>query len=128
MTPKATRAAAWVYLVLTAGVVAFHAALILGAPWGGVTMGGRWPGVLPAEGRLTSALSILMLVLFGRVVAERAGLARRWLPAWGIGVVILYLAAGVVAHVLTPVGLERAIWLPVILAQLVCVLLVLSRR
>lgn len=123
-----TRAAAWVYLALTAGVVAFHLALILGAPWGGVTMAGRWPGVLPAEGRVTSALSILMLVLFGRVVAERAGLARRWLPGWGIGVVILYLVAGAVAHVLSPVTLERAIWLPVIQAQLACVGVVLLRR
>lgn len=123
-----TRAAAWIYLALTAGVMAFHAALILGAPWGGVTMAGRWPGVLPAEGRVTSAFSILLLALFARVVAERAGLARRWLPGWGIGVVLAYLGAGLVLNALSPVALERAIWVPVILAQLACVLVVLARR
>lgn len=35
-------------------VIAFHVAMICGAPWGHLTMGGRWPGALPPAARWLS--------------------------------------------------------------------------
>ena len=46
-----------VFAVLAVCVAGFHIGVILGAPWGALTMGGRWPGVLPPAARVLSALS-----------------------------------------------------------------------
>lgn len=112
--------AAWIYAALTGVVCAFHLALILGASLGHLTMGGRWPGVLPLEGRVTSAVSIVILAGLAVVVLARAGVLRLKLPTWAIWVVAGYLALGVALHVATPSAAERALWLPQILVMLVC--------
>ena len=116
------RRAALVFLALTALVMAFHLALILGAPWGRLTSGGRWPGVLPVQGRAVSLLSIAALVLVARAVAERAGLVWAWLPAWAFSVTLVWLTLGAVLNGVTPSAMERGVWLPVILVMLACAL------
>lgn len=115
------RSAAFLYLALTACVVLFHLSLILGAPFGVATMGGRWPGVLPTEGRLSSALSGLLLLLMARIVAEAGGIAPRRLPGASIWPVALVLLAALVMNTITPSWVERAIWVPVVLVQGACV-------
>lgn len=119
--------AAWIYAALTAVVCLFHLALILGAPWGHLTMGGRWSGVLPVEGRVTSAVSIVILAGLAAVVLARAGIVRLRLPNWAIWAVVAYLVVGVGLHVMTPSAAERAVWLPQILVMLACAISVARR-
>ena len=119
--------AAWIYAALTAVVCAFHLAVILGAPLGHLTMGGRWKGALPVEGRIGSALSMLLLATMAGVVMARAGLLRWRVPGWAIWGVVALLGVSVVMHVLTPSAAERALWLPQILVMLACAVSVARR-
>ncbi len=119
--------AAWIYAALTAVVCGFHIGIMLGAPWGHLTMGGRWDGVLPVEGRVASALSFGLLGVMAYVVLARAGVIARRLPGWAIWVVVALLAVGVVEHILTPSAAERALWLPQIVVMLVCAVVVARR-
>ena len=112
--------AAWLFLALTGLVIGYHLCLILGAPWGRLTAGGHWPGVLPLAGRALSVASIAILLLVARVVAEAAGLVRARLPGWSGRAALIWLSLGAVMNALTPSAAERALWLPVILVMLAC--------
>lgn len=109
------RLAAWVFAALSVVVMLFHAAAILGAPVGDLTMGGRWPGVLPPAARLLSGLSLGVIGLAAAVVLARTGVIRRTLPGWAMRAVLAYLAVAIPMHVATPSAAERRLWLPVIL-------------
>lgn len=111
----------------TAAPSAFQLALVAGAPWGELTMGGAFPGQLPPRMRVAAFGSACLLVAFGAIVAARAGLAfPRWRRAsqWLIWLVVAYAVVGVVLHVVTPSARERAVWLPVVLGLAVCALVV----
>jgi hypothetical protein len=108
-------------------VCAFHAALIAGAPWGELTLGGRWQGRLPPAGRVLSAISLLLLASFGFIVTTHAGLTffpllsrSRWL----IWLVVVVLVVGVFANAVTRSRRERLVWLPVVVAMLLLALIV----
>jgi hypothetical protein len=118
------KAAAWVFLAGIAMLAVFHLCLIAGAPWGHLTMGGRWEGALPLAGRAISALSVLILSWLGFVVAGAAGLRLSLPPTWAKGAVLVYFALAILAHIVTPSAPERALWLPVILAMSVALGLV----
>lgn len=113
-----------VYCGLTGLVAGFHLCLILGAPWGHLTMGGRWPGRLSTGQRLVSALSIAVLTLLALIVAARGGLLAQAFPDWAIWAVLAYLALAIIMHVATPSAAERRLWLPVILGMTAAVLVV----
>lgn len=116
--------AAWIYVAATGLVVVFHLAVILGAPVGHLTMGGRWRGALPPVGRLAAALSASLLTGLALVVLARAGVIGLDLPGWSIWAVVGVTALSVLAHIATPSAAERALWLPVILVMLASVLVV----
>ncbi len=103
-------------------VSAFQVALVLGAPWGEYTLGGRWRGSLPARVRILPGVSAVLLVAFAVVVAARAGLAFGALGAqsttW-IWLVVAFCGVGVLANAMTPSRLERSVWLPVVVVMLV---------
>ena len=63
-----------------ATVILFQAALILGAPWGEYTMGGIYPGKLPARMRAAAGVQIVILLLFASIAASRAGIALAGFP------------------------------------------------
>ena len=119
--------AALVFVSLALFVAAFQIALALGAPWGPLTWGGRFPGRLPAAMRGVAVGSALLLSAFAAIVAVRAGMM---FPAWQpisrvlIWVVVGYCALGVIANAATPSRWERRIWLPVVLVMLASSLLV----
>ncbi len=119
--------AARVFCTLVLLVVGFQLALIAGAPWGRLTMGGAFPGQLPPRMRLAAGASAAVLLLSGAVVAARAGLA---LPSWRaaspklVWAVVALMAVGAVLNAITPSHWERALWLPVVLVQLACVVVV----
>jgi hypothetical protein len=66
-------AAAVVAAVLFAAMAAVQVALAAGAPLGPHVLGGRYPGALPGQARLGSAIAAALLVVFGIVVLGRAG-------------------------------------------------------
>jgi hypothetical protein len=108
--------AAWFFAALCSVVALFHLIAICGGPVGHLTMGGRWPGVLPPAVRLLSALSMGTMLLLAFVVLARAGVLDRAIPRWSMWAVLGYLALAILMHVATPSPGERALWLPVILA------------
>jgi hypothetical protein len=97
--------------------LAFHLAMILGAPWGHLTMGGRWEGALPLAARGLSAASAALTILMALVVAAKAGLLNWRFPVWAFRAVLVLMALSVVLHLATPSRAERRLWLPVILAM-----------
>ena len=116
------KAAAYSFIVLTAGVVLFQLALVAGMPWGEAAWGGAYPGVLPPAMRFASAASALLLTQLGAVIALRARLrgnpSRTMIKkaAWGV---VAFCVLSVMLNAITPSVIERVIWLPVTLAMLV---------
>lgn len=106
---------------LAAFAVLFQIALVVGAPWGELTLGGKFPGKLTASLRLAAAMSGLLLTFFALVVLAKAGLIfAEWtkLSKWMIWIVVGYCALGVIANAATPSRRERILWLPVVAAML----------
>lgn len=113
--PPSSRLAAIVFAALTALVVAFQLALAMGAPWGAAAMGGAFPGVYPPAMRAVVQAAILALV--AAIVLSRAGVALatwRGPSRWLVWVVVALLAVGVVLNLITPSGIERLVWVPVV--------------
>jgi hypothetical protein len=63
-----TTIAAGFFVLLAFGVALFQAALVSGAPWGELTMGGRVTGVLPWRLRAVAFVSLLLLLAFAAIV------------------------------------------------------------
>ncbi len=103
------------FTALTGSVVAFQLALVAGAPWGGLTQGGRVSGALPIGARAFALFSAALLVLFILLVRARAAPTPRFRRAtWGV---VTYCAVGILANAATPSPAERALWLPVVTAM-----------
>jgi hypothetical protein len=106
------RSAAFLYTILSAGIVAFQIALAAGAPWGAYAMGGASPGQYPPALRITAILQVVLLVGMAAVVLARAGLI---LPGWSraarwlIWVVVAFAALSLVLNLITPSAGERVI-------------------
>ena len=122
-----TTFAARLFGALVLLVAAFQLALAAGAPWGSLAMGGAYPGRFPPPMRVAAVVQAVVLLVFGAIVAARAGLA---LPRWRaasrklVWVVVACTAVGAVLNTITPSPLERAIWLPVTLALGICAVVV----
>ncbi len=113
--------AALIFAFASGGVVLFQIALVLGAPWGEFTLGGRWKGRLPGRVRLIPLFSIALLVFFCVVVLARAdflGLASWAYLPWLMWVVVAYCLLGCIANAFTPSRIERMLWLPVVASML----------
>ena len=112
--------AAGVFFVCCAIVIFFQIALALGAPWGHLAMGGRFPGKFPAAMRIAAVLQAILMAAMAIVVAERVGFfAELRFPRslfWGVTVLTF---VSTVANFATPSIPERKLWAPV--ATLMCV-------
>lgn len=112
-------------------VIAFQIALAAGAPWGGLAMGGAFPGRLPPAMRAASLVQAALQIVMAMIVGARA---RRILPAWYaasrrlIWAVVAVLAIAAVLNAITPSWRERAIWLPVTITMLACAVIVARAR
>lgn len=109
--------AAIVFAGLCVVLAVFHHCIILGAPWGHLTMGGRWKGALPVPARGLSLVSALLLVGMAFAVLSLAGLTGRTPPAFVLPLLAAYMGLAILAHVFTPSAPERRLWLPVILVM-----------
>lgn len=115
------RAAALLYVVVSAGVIAFQFALAAGAPWGAYAMGGAFPERLPPPLRIAALVQAAFIAAMAAVVMSRAGLVlTAWSRAsrWLVWVVVAFSALSLVLNVITPSAGERAIWAPVALLLL----------
>lgn len=116
------RLAAFVYGIVSLGVIAFQLALAAGAPWGAYAMGGVFPGQFPPELRVAAIVQAVILAMLAMVVLARAGFALpRWsrTSRWLIWVVVAFSALSLVLNIITPSAGERLIWAPVALIMLV---------
>ncbi|HPG60965.1 MAG TPA: hypothetical protein PK586_03090 [Casimicrobium sp.] len=72
--------AALLFVAASCVVGVFQIALALGAPWGELTLGGRWRGSLPLAVRLIPLLSVALLALFLRRSVSSRGLGAAEVP------------------------------------------------
>ena len=104
-----------------AGVAAlFQVALIAGAPWGALTLGGRFPGVLPMRRRPVAALQAAVQIAMAKAVLVEAGLVALPLPGWCIWASLILTGGSVGLHLVTPSAAERRLWLPVLCLMMIC--------
>ena len=104
--------AAILYILITVVVIFFQLFLVLGAPWGEFTQGGRHKGTLPISGRISAAISIPILVFMASSISSVVG----FIPNWSIRTAYITLALqGVTAvfNLITPSLKERRLWGPV---------------
>ncbi len=115
---------AQIFTFFIAVVCVFQLALALGAPWGDLAMGGRFPGRLPPRIRPLCLVQIVLLMGMATIVDARAGLI---LPSWHKSVATLawgVVAFSAFANFATPSPGERRLWGPVSLVLLVTSFLV----
>jgi len=119
--------AAIVFSILTAFVIAFQVALALGAPWGEMAMGGRFPGRLPPRMRVAALIQSILLFFVAFIVLTRAGLVLENMLEYStvaIWVVVALCAVSTIMNTITPSVKERTVWAPVTLVLLVCAIIV----
>ncbi len=114
-------AGAILFCLGAAAAIALHTALILGAPIGYMTMGGRNAGVLPPSARAASAMQIGLLLAFIAIVLGSAGLPSilsRGTARPLIWVVVAVSALSTILNTITPSRREHWFGIPVGLAML----------
>ncbi len=123
----ATGIATAVYVLATAVVVAFQVALALGAPWGELAMGGRFPGRFPPRMRVAAVLQATVLVLLALVVLDAAGvISLGWTASLPLAVwfPVVFSGISVAVNAISPSPRERRLWVPVGLVLLVSSIIV----
>ncbi len=113
-------AAAWLYAALAVVVALFQLALTLGAPWGHLAMGGRYPGRLPPGMRLAAIGQGVLIAFFAIVVLGRAGLTSPTPPEWLFWTVVGLSGLSALLNLITPSIPERRLWGPLALLMLLC--------
>jgi hypothetical protein len=100
------------YILITVVVIFFQLLIVLGAPWGEFTQGGRFKGTLPLSGRITAALSIPVLIFMGTSIASVSGLIFE-LYRWTAYATLALQGITAIFNLLTPSLKERRLWGPV---------------
>ena len=122
-------AAAHVGAMIYLSVAIFQVAVILGAPLGEFTQGGRIRGSLPASGRIVAMVSLVLLMLMAGTILAMVGVGPlKEVDSPLIDVLWLatcaYATLGVILNAASRSPRERKVFLPVALAVLVCVAIV----
>jgi hypothetical protein len=131
--PCAPMTAAAILAILLLGVlVAFQAALALGAPWGSMAWGGQNAGVLPRNLRIASGIAAVVIypIVIALVAAAGGLIGDEWVPVdltVAMWVLAAILALGAVMNFISRSPRER-IWGPVALVVAVsCAIIALGR-
>ena len=115
--------AAYLFSILIAFVVAFQLALALGAPWGDMAMGGKFPGRLPPRMRIAALIQMVVLLFVALIVLTRAGVILDEFSSLSksvIWAVVVFSLIGAILNTITPSKKERMLWAPVSLVLLAC--------
>ena len=115
--------AAHIFALLIFVVVLFQLALMLGAPWGNVAMGGRFPGKFPPVMRIAALIQGLVLSVIGFIVLIRGQVLNSNLyeiTEIAIWVVVALMGFSLVMNLVTPSRWERIIWAPVLVVLFTC--------
>lgn len=119
--------AAQLFAVLIMAIVLFQVALSLGAPWGSIAMGGRYPGKFPLRMRVAAIVQALSLVVLALIVLVRGNVISSDFYAAsevGIWIVVAIFTLSLVMNLITPSRWERIIWAPIVTILVACSLLV----
>jgi hypothetical protein len=108
------------YAGLAALPILVQLALSLGAPWGVLTLGGRWPGTLPPALRVVTVLQAALLGAMAAAMLTRAGLIDLPLPGWSYPAALALTVLTLVSNTITPSRPERRLWMPVTGLMLLC--------
>ena len=98
-------------------------ALALGAPWGAMAMGGKFPERLPPAMRIAALAQVVVLVLVALAVLTRAGVVLTEfavLSKSAIWAVLVFCLISAILNMITPSKRERMLWAPVSVVLLVC--------
>ena len=97
-------------------IAIFQLALALGAPFGSAAWGGKYPGKLPRQLRISSAVAVVVWLILAIVVLARAGLGPIALPEgltyWATWGVVLLSIVGAVVNFASSSRYERFGWGP----------------
>ncbi len=118
-----TSTAAYIFGFLTTIVMLFQIALALGAPWGEMAMGGKFPGRFSPMLRAGAIVQMLLLGFAALVVLTRAGLVLGNYFEFSKSAIWFVVALCVVSAILntiTPSKKERMLWSPVTSTLVVC--------
>ena len=119
--------AAYIYCVFTTVGVIFQFALALGAPWGELAMGGKFPGRFPPHMRVSAVVQMILLVFIALVVLTRAGLVLNGFFEFSKSAIWFVVALNVVSAVMntiTPSKKERMLWAPITIVMVICAFIV----
>jgi len=119
--------AAYTFCAFTAFVVVFQLALALGAPWGELAMGGKFPGRFPPKMRVAALVQIVLLVAVAFIVLIRAGLlAEEYydISRPGIWFVVVLFVVSTILNTITPSKKERMMGAPIAAVLLVSSIIV----
>ena len=122
-----TTTAAYIFGFLTAVVMLFQLALALGAPWGELAMGGKFPGRFPPKLRVSAIVQMLLLAFAALVVLIRAELVLESfyeLSKSAIWFVVALCVVSAILNTITPSKKERILWSPVTIILVVCAVVV----
>ncbi len=104
---------AWLYVACAVPSVAVSVGVALGAPWGRLVMGGRWPGRAPLRGRLLAAAQAILLA------AMAAAMVLPATPALLHWAVVALTALSLAANAVSPSRIEARLWTPLLAVMLV---------
>ena len=116
------RVLAVVYALATGVVVLFQLGVVAGKAWGEYTMGGRYPGRLPAVMRLAALVQAVVLAVLAAIVLDAAGLlGLDWTAQtpWLAFVPVAVSALSLVLNASSRSEPERRTWTPVAIVLLV---------
>lgn len=102
--------AALAFVAATAAPIIVQVGLALGAPWGKLTLGGKWPGRLPQNIRVAALAQAAILAALSVIVWDHAGLVTLGLPSWLIWIVVIVSCLTALLNNITPSQIERRFW------------------
>jgi hypothetical protein len=117
--------AAWAFAAVAVVAACFQLALGLGAPFGELAMGGRYPGRFPVQMRVAAIVQGLIIAALGAIVVTRAGLISTPLDApWLIWLVVAFSGVSLFVNAISRSRKERLLWVPAASVMLVSSLVV----
>jgi hypothetical protein len=114
--------AALIFTFFTVFVCLFQLSLALGAPWGKLAMGGKYPGRFPVSMRITALIQFFILGFLTVIVLTRAGIIyQEWflISKKLVWVTVAISVVSLFANLATPSKWERILWAPVAVVLLI---------